>query len=140
VTVLLSLCLRRPSRLFEGGSVVGVFRDALAEHLQKRACEALAYCFMPDHLHLVVRGLRENADAWLAMVRFKRDTGEWMRAAGGTEHWQRGFDARFLHPFDDVEAACRYVLGNPVRAGLVEGWREYPYSGAIRREARGPAA
>jgi hypothetical protein len=28
-------------------------------------------------------------------------------------------------------AAIRYVLNNPVRAGLVTDWRNYPYIGMI---------
>jgi hypothetical protein len=29
----------------------------------------------------------------------------------------------------DIQAAITYVLENPVRAGLVEAWEDYPWSG-----------
>ncbi|MEH6651600.1 MAG: IS200/IS605 family transposase [Motiliproteus sp.] len=39
--------------------------------------------------------------------------------------WQRGFHDRALRRTDDIKATARYVVANPVRAGLVRSVKEY---------------
>ena len=90
----------------------------------------LAYCLMPDHAHLLVEGLGEDSD-------FKRFTKMAKQRSGGlyarTHHqrlWQEGYYERVLRDEDDTRALARYILSNPVRAGLVESPDEYPFIGS----------
>ena len=53
----------------------------------------------------------------------------------GSSHWQRQAhdhvvtsDERETGIYQDT---IHYILQNPVRAGIVENWREYPYIGAL---------
>ncbi len=39
-------------------------------------CFVPAYCFMPDHLHVMFSGWTQTSDTWLAMVLFKSRTGQ----------------------------------------------------------------
>jgi putative transposase len=66
------------------------------------------YCFMPDHVHLIVEG------------RF------------GVQLWQRYGYERVIR--DDAELALTigYLLGNPVSAGLADHPSKYPYIGSDR--------
>ena len=112
-------------------ALVAVFRTELAAALRRRICCAPAYCFMPDHLHVLVQGCHENSDAWLAVVQFKRQTGMWLAENTDETRWQKGFHAKPIEPLDGIEGVALYVWNNPVRAGLAEAWHEYPYSGAI---------
>ena len=134
-TVLMTANLARPASIFRHRATVDVFREALGAHILRRGCEAPAYCFMPDHLHLASSGLRDQSDAWLAVVDFKRETGEWLRETGKGARWQSGFDVRLLCDPQAVEDACFYVWNNPVVAGLARAWQDYEFSGEIR-EAR----
>jgi putative transposase len=45
--------------------------------------------------------------------------------------WQRSFHDRVLREMDDEQECLRYILANPVRAGLSEAWTDYPYSGSF---------
>jgi hypothetical protein len=67
---------------------------------------------------------------WLAVVQFKQVTGAWFRDMDRRGRWQRGFDARILEDGEGCEQAALYVWNNPVRAGLVTSWRDYPFSGS----------
>jgi putative transposase len=111
--------------------VVAAHLGSLQEGLWKNYCRADAYCFMPDHLHVLVTGVVEAADAWHGIVVYKQMTGHWFWASGHSARWQDGFDVRFLEPGCAVEAAAAYVLNNPVAAGLVQAWDDYPHSGSI---------
>jgi putative transposase len=41
--------------------------------------------------------------------------------------WQKGFHDHAVRGDEDMRALARYVVANPVRAGLVRSVREYPH-------------
>ena len=92
----------------------------------------LAFVLMPDHLHWlmqlqqgtlsrVVGDLKANA----AKV-VQRATGH-----AGQPLWQHGFHDHALRRDEDLAAVARYVVRNPVRAGLVRRVGDYPHWDAI---------
>jgi len=91
--------------------------------------EILAYCFMPDHLHLVAKGLTPTSYlrdfVAVAKQRSAYAARAWMRG----RLWQPGYYERILRDRDDVQNVIRYVLENPVRAGLVRVAGDYPFAG-----------
>jgi putative transposase len=98
------------------------------------AFEVIAYCVMPDHIHLLAHGSSERSDLKAFMHRCKQQTGyEWKnRRKHQRRLWQEGFHDRILRDKDPDEGVIRYILENPVRAGLVEDARAYPLIGATR--------
>ena len=70
----------------------------------------------------------------LPQRRVKAVTSREAKAAGcGVEQplWMRGYHERLMRNGLNREAAARYIVANPVRAGLVRSCREYPYWDAI---------
>ncbi len=99
---------------------------AAAEHRHA----VLAYCFMPDHLHLLVEGTTENADLKCFVTRAKQYSGFYYKRATRNTLWQRyGFE-RVLRADKDARDVVRYVVSNPVRAGLVIDPLAYPFWGS----------
>ncbi len=96
--------------------------------------EVVAYCVMPDHLHLLAHGTSEQSALKAYVHRCKQSTGyEWKhRRRHRRRLWQEGFHDRILRDRDPDEGVIRYILENPVRAGLVDDAREYPLIGATR--------
>jgi len=87
---------------------------------------------MPDHVHLLLEGVSEAANLAEAIRAWKQRTGyDWTRRHG-TPLWQEGFHDRVLRAEDDTAAVVRYVLENPVRAGLVAAVTDYPWIGSSR--------
>ena len=85
---------------------------------------------MPDHVHLVVDGLRDDADANVFIRAFKQYSGYYFKQTRRATLWQRyGFE-RALR--DDTERmfAILYVIANPVTAGLVTHPADYPFVGS----------
>ena len=85
---------------------------------------------MPNHLHLVVEAMDKNADLVKFITLFKQQTGFDHRRETGTHLWQQGFYDRVLRREEATIDAVRYVLSNPVRAGLVKAIHEWPFSGS----------
>ena len=92
----------------------------------------LAYCFMPDHLHLLIEGTHEASDMrHFAKVSKQRVAYVFRIQFGIATTWQEGYYERVLRSDEATEVVVRYVLDNPVRAGLVVRAEDYPFSGAI---------
>ena len=84
---------------------------------------------MPDHIHWLLV-LREHADLATTVQKAKSvATQRWRRAGrGGNERlWHVGFHERALRRQDDLAAMARYIVANPLRAGLVDFLGDYPH-------------
>jgi REP element-mobilizing transposase RayT len=108
--------------------------DAHVDNLRRAAdacdCVVPIYCFMPDHLHVMFKGLDATSDTLAAMVKFKLLSGLWFRRKG-LPGWQADFWDHAIRGRVDWRAHATYIAHNPVRAGLVEDPFEYPLLGSI---------
>jgi putative transposase len=89
-----------------------------------------AYCFMPDHVHLLVEGRNETADLCAFVRRSKQASGQAYAHLVGHRLWQEGYYERVLRKEDDARKVARYILENPVRAGFVAMPGDYPFLGS----------
>lgn len=113
------------------------FRDAqLVKSCQKELLrlgdqlgfKILAYCFMPDHLHLLIQG-SDNSRLIPFIQKFKQLTGYRFKASTQERLWQRSFYDHVLRGEEDLGEVANYVWDNPVRAGLIESRHDYLFSG-----------
>ena len=87
----------------------------------------LCWVLMPDHWHGLIE-LGERDDLSLIMNRFKSITSKRIRQMRSIPCiWSRGFHDHALRHDEDIHAAARYIIANPVRAKLVERVADYPY-------------
>ena len=103
--------------------------DALHWLAREGRMELLAWVVMPDHLHLVAVLLHGSLGGLMHGI--KRHTALAINRAEthpGGQLWQAGYHDRTLRSEQAVDAAIGYCLQNPVRAGLVEDFREYPHA------------
>ena len=85
---------------------------------------------MPDHVHALVEGLGDDSE-FLGMMRlWKQGTAFDARRRYGETLWQRGCYERVLRSDEDTYEIARYVITNPVRAGLVTSLLDYPFVGS----------
>ena len=85
---------------------------------------------MPDHLHLLSSGTSERADLRKFVKHFKQMTAFQIRKEHGTALWQPGYYERILRDDEPTEAVVRYIMENPIRAGLARELGEYPHAGS----------
>jgi putative transposase len=118
---------RREPIFFEAGDQE-IYRDLLAEHCSKSLVEIWAYCFMPNHVHLILT----PGDA-IGLARALGDTHRrYTTFVNARSRWSGHlFQNRFASVAMDeahLIAAVRYVSLNPVRARLVARAEEWPWS------------
>jgi putative transposase len=91
----------------------------------------VAYCFMPDHVHLVLEGESEDADLRRAVSLMKQRAAYVFRTTFAVPMmWQEGYYEHVLRSDEATNVVVRYVLDNPIRAGLVRRHEDYPFMGA----------
>ncbi|MDP9942084.1 REP-associated tyrosine transposase [Ectopseudomonas alcaliphila] len=88
--------------------------------------ESLAWVVMPDHLHWLI-ALQQGSLSEL-MRRIKGRSAKRINTLSGRQGklWQDGFHDRALRREEDVLPAARYIVANPLRAGLVSRVGDYP--------------
>jgi REP-associated tyrosine transposase len=126
---LLTICTYEKRSVFTACGVVDVVRTQILIAAQACGFEVIAYCFMPDHVHLVAQGVTDAASLPQFMQRAKQRSGYHGKRVIGHSVWQAGYHDRVLWLEADTPAVVAYVLENPVRAGLVEKPGDYAFSG-----------
>lgn len=90
------------------------------------------YILMPDHVHLFVKvpPPAENLSGWVKSL--KNFLSKCLRDGRvAAPHWQKGFFDHLLRSGESYASKWRYMTENPVRAGLVEIWSDWPHQGEI---------
>lgn len=90
-----------------------------------------AYCFMPDHLHLLIEGRNSAADMRRFVTLLKQKTSYWFKGICGEKLWEPNYYERVVRNDEATIAVAHYIFRNPVRKGLVEDYSSYPYSGSF---------
>lgn len=103
---------------------------SIRQHTLRCGFAIAAYCFMPDHLHLLLEGLRDEADLQVCVKGFKQQAGYQFRRRTGQCLRQSSHYDHVLRGEEDLLATARYVIANPVRAGLVKNLSQYPFIGS----------
>jgi REP element-mobilizing transposase RayT len=110
-----------------------MYLNLLRDHASRAGMQILAYCLMPNHVHVVA--VPERVDSLAkGFGRTHNEYARWVHIRERqTRHlWQNRF---FSCPLDKrrFAEALRYVELNPVRAGLVEDPCEWAWSSAPAR-------
>jgi REP element-mobilizing transposase RayT len=92
----------------------------------------LAWVLMPDHAHWLLQ-LGECEELADVVNRLKSASAREANLALARKGalWAPAFHDRALRSEDDIPDAARYIVANPLRAGLVTKLGNYPYWNAI---------
>ena len=101
---------------------------AMRHQHQAGAVDSLAFVVMPDHLHWLL-ALGEGSELSEVVGQTKRYCAQQinqMRGTKGQAVWQDGFHDHAIRREEDLKEVARYIIANPVRAGLVTRVGDYP--------------
>ena len=123
------------TRIVEDTIDCDVFTSLLRRVARRWKWRLYAFCLMPNHYHVVVAAKLEHLSRGMHALNGPHAT-RFNRRHGRSGHlFQERYDARLIDGDEYVEAACRYVLHNPVRAGVVDHALDWPWSGGEARHA-----
>ena len=95
---------------------------------------ALAWVLMPDHLHCLVQLGQSPLPKVMQSVHSITARAANAECGRSGQVWQGAFHDRALRADDDLLEAARYLIANPLRAGLVARVGDYPFWDAIWAE------
>lgn len=96
--------------------------------------ELIAYCIMPNHIHIVFRPLEESNDKYYSLSKImhslKRHTAHEANLILGRSgtFWQHENYDHFARDNAELERIVKYVLHNPVKANLVKEQTDWKWS------------
>ena len=129
-TYFLTICTENRQRAFDDLEFGRWAIDQLLKHATKREFAVGAYCLMPDHVHLLLRGRSATADLRSLILSWNTRTGYAWRNKTGEQLWQRGYYDHIVRDGENHVAVARYILLNPVKAGLAERPEDYALCGS----------
>jgi REP element-mobilizing transposase RayT len=106
-----------------GRCVVAEMRTLHEENI----LNSLAWVVMPDHMHWLFQ-VEEKMDLSNIIKRFKARSAQRVNDClnrSGTL-WQKGFYDHAIREEEDIQGIARYIMANPLRAGLVKHIGDYP--------------
>jgi putative transposase len=128
----LTFCTFERRVVFVAAEPVRVVHEQVLRACEEEGFLIYSYCYMPDHVHFVAGGQRENSDMKAFVDRAKQYAGFYFKRATKRRLWQRFGYERVLRNEDERVAFIRYVIQNPVRAALVDSPLDYPFWGSSK--------
>jgi len=126
----LTFCTYERRRLFVSTEYVEAALTQIRRTSETEGFDLLAYCFMPDHLHLLEEGVMPTSDLRrLASLIKQRSAFVFRTRFQVPRLWQQGYFERVLRNDQATRSVIRYLFDNPVRAGIAERYQDYPYLG-----------
>lgn len=109
----------------------------IADSLHHRDGEVynlLAYCIMPNHVHIVFSPLPDSDDRYPSVTAIMqslkaytaREANKLLDRQG--QFWQRESYDHWVRNSDELRRIVRYVIDNPVKANLVNHWQDWPWT------------
>lgn len=94
----------------------------------KSLVSSLAWIVMPDHLHWLFQ-LGEAESLGMVMKKLKARSAQSINAYLGRTGpvWQKAYFDRAVRKEEDFLGIARYIIANPLRAGLVSSVKNYPH-------------
>ena len=105
------------------------FINLIAKAKTKFAARLLAFCLMPNHFHLVMQPLTTPALSSFMQWFLTSHVRRYHRIYRSSGHvWQGRFKSFPIQQDEHLLTVLRYVLRNPVRAGLVHRTNQWSWS------------
>lgn len=131
----------RREKLFINPGDYELFGSIFGRVVERFEWRCHTYCLMPNHYHLLVETPAPNLSA--GMQRLNGLYAQWFNELYGLSGhvFERRFFSRLVESSYDLLELVRYVVLNPVRAGLCDeasGWRWSSYRALAGESARPP--
>ena len=118
-----ALWLRQPA-------VAQLVQQALHFHEEHGSYQLVCYCIMANHVHLVVSLADQGPLLAQTLQSIKSYTARLANQLLGREgqFWQRESYDHLVRDAAELKRVIAYVVNNPVKAGLIENWQDWPYT------------
>ena len=129
-TYFLTLVTHERRPIFKSEITILKFLDVI-NNIQDYPFDLLAYCILPDHIHLLIK-LPDNDDDYSTRVKeIKKKTTLLIRENQKKPTmtiWQKRFWEHTIRDFEDLQNPSDYIHYNPVKHGYCENYEDWKWS------------
>ena len=133
LTAHLVMVTRNREPIFSDTESAQIALEKLSTTCAKFEATLHAYCFMPDHAHLLV-SVDEGVSLPEFVRMFKQTSGFALKRKLGHEAWQISYYDHVLRREEAMEDVANYIWCNSVAGGLVKSTTDYSLSGRRPRK------
>ena len=108
-----------------------LLRAVMYEAKERYPFKMLAYCFLPDHFHLLIHpavGVTHSQIMHSIKPNFTKQYKEGMGLQGSMKFWQKRYWDHIIRDEDDLADHLDYIHYNPVKHKLVAKPEDWPNS------------
>ena len=130
---LITTITHKREPIFRNLSTARITIKAMQTIQQQNFLTSYAFVIMPDHIHWLFQ-LGEKKSLAETIRHFKGHSAfniNKMRKHKHTKVWQPGYHDHALRKEEDIKTVARYIIANPLRAGLARSVDNYPLWDAI---------
>ncbi len=128
----ITFVVKNRKAVFEEIFLARAFIIELSKHQENGEGTWLAWVLMPDHFHGLL-SLSDNISLADSIKNLKGRAAYVMNHKSNClgQFWQPGYYDHALRKEEDRLAVARYIVANPLRAGLVNNLGDYPHWDSI---------
>ena len=126
----LTICTYQSAAIFTRAELVSCVCTQILQAAGETGYAVTVYTAMPDHFHMLVDGRDATKPLPEFVKRAKQGSGYHGKKIVGRRIWQRGYYDDVLRPSESTREYIRYIVMNPVAAGLATDPLEYPFTGS----------
>ena len=112
--------------IFKDFATARLMIDVIKKSDELNQTTTLAFVIMPDHIHWLFQ--LNQTQALSKLIQAIKSTSA---HAVGKPIWQAGYYDHAIRKDEDIANIARYIIANPIRAGLVKKVGDYPHWDAI---------
>ncbi|MGV6491083.1 REP-associated tyrosine transposase [Stenotrophomonas rhizophila] len=127
-TYLLTLVVAGRCRLFLDPGNVALVVESLRYAERNGYSRSTAWVVMPDHVHWLMELRRGSLASCMGLLKSRSARLLNLRLGRQGQLWQHGYHDHALRDDESLVHAARYVMANPIRAGLSSAIGEYPHA------------
>ena len=128
----LTACTEDRAPFLRDAPLVFEHLDLLGEEAKEQWVAIQAYCFMPDHLHLLTNGTHPKAECLRFVKVFKQRSAYAFKQDTGLRLWQHKPYDHILRSGENWQVVAYYIWMNPVRKGLCKRSQDWPFPVSAR--------
>ncbi|WP_350578423.1 transposase [Pseudomonas sp. HY2-MNA-CIBAN-0224] len=88
--------------------------------------DSIAWVVMPDHCHWLFELRQKTLGELMCRIKSRSSVTVNNASQSSGRLWQKGYHDRALRREDDLKETARYIVQNPIRAGLAARIGDYP--------------
>ena len=128
-TYFFTLVTYQRRKYFDTPNKLDLLHAKIRQVQRNKPFELLAYCLLPDHIHLLIELPQEDSGFSIRMREIKRLTTLWMKREtleNVDRIWQDKYWEHTIRDEKDLQTHFNYIHYNPIKHGFSEtydGWK-----------------